>query len=160
MSAWLSFSGRVVPMEWGDSTYTILPLPKEIAEELERQGARRVDVELNDHPFNMALTKAPAILDTFLYAGKSVLQDAGISPGEEINVRLCKADPDVVDVPNDILLALRSSGLTDAWSALTAGKQRGHLHKITSAKKDETRMRRISELLNNLRDGMWLGNDR
>ena len=154
MSGWLSFSGRVVPMEWGDSTFTVLPLPKEIADELARQGARRVDVELNDHPFNMALTKAPAMPDTFLYTGKSVLRDAGISPGEEIDVRLCKADPNAVDVPNDITLALRSSGLSDAWSALTPGKQRGLLHKITSAKKDETRMRRISELLNSLRDGV------
>lgn len=34
MQDWLSFEGVVVPMEWGDSIYTVLPLPADIVEAL------------------------------------------------------------------------------------------------------------------------------
>ncbi|WP_419913720.1 YdeI/OmpD-associated family protein [Hoeflea sp.] len=150
MHDWLSFQGRVVPMEWGRSTYTVLPLPDEIALELEKQNARRVDIELNDHPFNMALTTGPAISGTFVYAGKSILQEVGISPGQEIEVRLRKADPGIVNVPSDVSLAIRAAELVDVWTSLTPGRQRGLLHQITSAKKQETRARRIAQLLQDL----------
>ena len=150
MDQWLSFLGRVMPMEWGKNVYTVLPLPEDIAMELERQGTRRVDIELNDHPFNVALTKAPVIPDTFVYAGKSVLREAGISPGEEIEVRLRRADPNLVDVPNDVMLAVRRANVVEAWASLTPGRQRGLLHQIDSAKKQETRARRIAQLVKTL----------
>lgn len=151
MNEWLSFVGRVEPMEWGNSTFTILTLPEEIVLELARRNTRRVEIELNDHPFNMALTKAPAVSGAFVYTGKSILQEVGISPGDEIEVRLRKADPNMVDVPSDVLLAIHSANLAGAWASLTPGKQRGMLHQITSAKKQETRVRRIEQLLASLR---------
>ncbi|MEM1388004.1 MAG: YdeI/OmpD-associated family protein [Pseudomonadota bacterium] len=151
MSAWLSFMGRIEPMEWGRNTYTVLRIPDEITAALQSLGAKRVDVELNDHPFNMALTKSPAISGTFVYTGKSVLQEAGVSPGEEIDVRLRKADADAVEVPSDVALAIRGAQLSDTWSALTPGKQRGLLHTINTAKRAQTRAKRIAQLVAALR---------
>ncbi len=150
VNTWLSFCGRIEPMEWGKSTYTILPIPDEISLALKNAGARRVEVELNDHPFNMALTKSPAFFGTFIYTGKTILQAAGVSPGEEIEVRLRKSDPNFVEVPQDVILAIRAAAVSDAWSALTPGKQRGLLHIINTAKRQETRERRISELVSDL----------
>ena len=144
---WMSFVGRIEPIGWGKSTYTVLPIPDDIALALKDEGAKRVEVELNDHPFNMALTKSPAISGTFVYAGKSVLQTAGISPGEEIEVRLRQADPDFVEVPSDVMLAIRAADLSAAWDALTPGKQRGLLHTVNTAKRAETRAKRISQLI-------------
>ncbi|MEM6577850.1 MAG: YdeI/OmpD-associated family protein [Pseudomonadota bacterium] len=152
MSEWLSFVGRIQPMEWGKSTYTVLRIPDEIVASLKDLGAKRVEVELNDHPFNMALTKSPALSGTYVYAGKTVLRAAGISPGEEIDVRLRKVDPDLVEVPNDVMLAIRDADLSEAWSALTPGKQRGLLHAINSAKRAVTRTKRIIELIAILRE--------
>ncbi|MEO1284488.1 MAG: YdeI/OmpD-associated family protein [Pseudomonadota bacterium] len=147
MSDWISFEGRVVPMEWGDSVYTVLPLPDDVYADLLAQGAKRVDVELNDCPFNMSLTKAPVIDQVFVYTGKRVLAEAGIDPGEPIDVRMRKADPNVVDVPNDVMLAIRQAGVTKAWTELTPGKQRGMLHTIQSAKREETRRSRVEKLV-------------
>ena len=151
MNEWLSFLGRIEPMEWGKSTYTVLRIPEQFAVALQNSGAKRVEVELNDHPFNMALTKSPAISGTFIYTGKAILHAAGISPGEEIDVRLRKADPDLVEVPNDVTLAIRGAALTETWSALTPGKQRGLLHTVNTAKRPETRARRIAQLITALR---------
>lgn len=134
MREWLSFTGHIEPMEWGKSTYTILLMPNEIADALKDLGAKGVDLELNDHPFNMALAKSPAISGTFVCAGKAVLRAARISPGQEIEVRPRKADPNSVDVPSDVLSAIRDNALCDAWSILTPGKQRGLLHTIDMAK--------------------------
>lgn len=151
VNGWLSFIGRIEPMEWGKSTYTVLPIPDDITRALRASGAKRVEIELNDHPFNLALTKAPAITGTFVYTGKTILRAAQISPGEDIDVRLRKADPDIVEVPSDVLLAIRGAELHHAWSELTPGKQRSHLHTVETAKRADTRKKRIARLIATLR---------
>lgn len=153
MAEWIVFEGRIVPMEWGDSVYTVLPLPDDVREQLEVQGAKRVDVELNDHPFNMALTKAPVIDQVFVYTGKRVLQEASVEPGDLIDVRIRMADPDAVHVPEDVALAIRQHEVTAIWMGLSPGKQRGHLHMVTSAKRLETRAARILKLMAALKSG-------
>lgn len=150
MTDYINFEGKVVSIQWGDSTYTVLPLPDEVTAAFTAQGAKRVEGEFNDHPVNLALTKAPVIDQTFIWAGKSLLQACGITPGEQIDVRLRKADPNEVDLPADLTNAIRSAGLSDAWSALTPGKQRGLLYRVKTAKRAETRTKRIAELLKDL----------
>ncbi|MEM8729226.1 MAG: YdeI/OmpD-associated family protein [Pseudomonadota bacterium] len=151
MDDWISFTGRVVAMEWGDSVFTVLPIPDDVMEVLARDGARRVDIELNECPLNLALTRAPAIDQVFVYTGKSVLKEVGLDPGKEVEVRLRKADPDAVDVPADVTLAIQAAELTGSWAALTPGKQRGLVHHIAIAKRAGTRAKRIERLLNTLR---------
>ena len=146
MSDYHVFEGQVVPMEWGKSVYTVLPLPDDVATALKADGARRVEGEINDHPVNLALTKAPVIAQVFLWAGKSLLDEIGIAPGEPLDVRLRKAD-DKVDTPEDVMLALRQADATATWEALTPGKKRGLLHQINIAKRAETRAKRIAKLV-------------
>lgn len=150
MSAYLSFDGRIEPMEWGKNTYTVLRLPPKVSDALQSDGARRVEGEINDHPVNLALTKAPVIDGLFLYAGKTLLDEIGIAPGDPVEVRLRKADPTSVDVPRDVVLALRSAGMSDAWEAQTPGKQRGLLQPVRAAKRAETRAKRIEKLIDAL----------
>lgn len=150
MSDYLSFEGQVVPMEWGKSVYTVLPIPDQIADTLLSQKAKRVEGEINDHPVNLALTKAPVIDGVFLWAGKALLDEISISPGEVLDVRLRKADDRLVEVDDDVMLAIRQAGASDRWNALTAGKQRGLLHVIGTAKRPETRLKRIAKMIEDL----------
>ena len=150
MDDWLSFEGSVVPMEWGDSVYTVLPLPQEVSSALQSQNAKRVEIELNDHPLNLALTKAPVIAQVFVYTGKNVLMETGIAPGEMIDVRLRKADPNVVDIPPDVTQAIFEAGLVEVWTAMTPGKKRGLLHPVSTAKRLQTRQTRIAKLVKDL----------
>ncbi len=153
MSDYLSFEGRIIPMIWGENTYTVLPLPDYIAETLQAQNAKRVEGEINDHPINLALTKAPVIEGVFLYTGKSLLDRIGVSPDEPLEVRLRPAPTDQVDVPNDVASALRAANKTTDWDNLSPGKRRGALHQITSAKRAETREKRIAKMLTDLQAG-------
>jgi hypothetical protein len=145
MTGYLSFEGAVEPMIWGKSTYTVLRLPPDVAAAL--SGAKRVEGEINDHPVNLAPTRAPVIDGLFLWAGQSLLDRIGIAPGERVEVRLCPAPDDRVDLPDDIAFDLRTAGALPAWEALTPGKRRGLLHKIDTAKTAATRSKRIAALV-------------
>jgi len=147
MTDWIDFEGRVITMEWGESVYTVLPIPPDVLDVLHLQSAKRVEVELNDHPVNLALTKSPVLEQTFVYTGKTVLRETGIGVGEAIDVRMRKADPDAVDVPEDVVLAMRQNDLSNKWNALTPGKKRGLLHQVNSAKRAQTRAARIVKLV-------------
>ena len=152
MDGWLSFEGRIEPLVWGDTTYTILRLPADISDPLEAAGAKRVEGEINDHPVNLALTRAPPVDGVFLWAGQSLLDRLGVQPGEGLDVRLRPADPDVVEVPEDVAAAIRASGRQAAWDALTPGKRRGLLYQVSTAKTAPTRAKRIAALVAGLPD--------
>lgn len=145
---YITFEGCIEPMIWGRATYTILRLPSDIAAKL--GDAKRVEGEINDHPVNLAPTRAPVIEDAFLWAGQSLLDRIGITLGERVEVRLRPADPDAVDVDDDILSALRAADVLHRWGQLTPGKQRGLLYQVASAKTAATRQKRIGKLIEGL----------
>ncbi|MEX3016979.1 YdeI/OmpD-associated family protein [Gymnodinialimonas hymeniacidonis] len=151
MSDYVTFEAQVQPMPWGEAVYTVVPLSEEILAALGK--TKRVEGEFNDHPVNLAIAKAPAdvIATPFLWAGKSLLDRIGLEPGEVFEARLRPAADDQVDVPQDVLNALRSSGLSEAWDAWTPGKKRSALYPVETAKRPETRANRISKLLDTLR---------
>jgi Bacteriocin-protection, YdeI or OmpD-Associated len=142
---YVSFEGRIEPMVWGRATYTILRLPPDVAAQL--GSAKRVEGEMNEHPVNLAPTRAPVLDDPFLWAGQSLLERIGAAPGDVVEVRLRPADPDLVVVDEDIEQALRAAGVIGQWAQLTPGKQRGLLYQVGSAKTPATRQKRIASLI-------------
>jgi hypothetical protein len=151
VTGWVTFEGRIVPLTWGRSTYTILPLPDAVVTEL--GNCRRVQGEIAEHPVNLALSRAPVVEGVFLWAGQSLLDRIGIAPGEPVEVRLRPAPDDRVDVDPDVEAALRAGGVAAAWEALTPGKRRGMLYQIATAKTDATRAKRIAKLVTDLEAG-------
>jgi uncharacterized protein YdeI (YjbR/CyaY-like superfamily) len=89
----------------------------------------------------------------FLWAGKSLLDRARLVPGHFFEARLRPAPDDAVETPQDLQNALRSGGVLDAWEALTPGKRRGLIYRIDTAKRPETRAKRITELVSGLDSG-------
>jgi hypothetical protein len=148
MSGWVTFEGRVEPLAWGRSTYTILRLPEPVVTAL--GNSRRVEGEIAEHPVNLALSRAPLLEGVFLWTGQSLLDRIGITPGEPVEVRLRPAPDDRVDLDPDIEAALRSAGVMDQWEALTPGKRRGLLYQIATAKAEKTRLTRIAKLVGSL----------
>lgn len=147
MSGWLDFEGRIEPLEWGRATYTILRLPPEVAGALLAQNARRVEGEINDNPVNLALSRAPLVEGLFLWTGQTLLDRLDVAPGEPLEIRLRPAPADEVAVPEDVAAALRTGDATAAWESLTAGRRRGLLHKVETARTAPTRAKRIAALL-------------
>ena len=152
MDDWIEFEGRVETMVWGKATYTVLPLPSHVTDQLLALKAKRVEGEINDHPVNMALSRAPVIEGVFLWAGLSLLDRLGIEPGEHLDIRLRPAPDDQVDTPDDVAHAIRAAGLSAEWEALTPGKRRGLLYQIGTAKTAPTRGKRIAALVDTLRN--------
>jgi hypothetical protein len=147
MSDWLRFEGRIEPLEWGRATYTILRLPPAVADALAAGKARRVEGEINDHPVNLALSRAPVVDGVFLWTGWTLLDRLSVEPGEPLEIRLRPADPDEVDTPDDLATALRAAGATAAWEALTPGRRRGLIHQVETARTAATRAKRIAALV-------------
>lgn len=149
MSDWVSFEDVVEPVVWGKATYTLLRLPDRAVAAL--GGAKRVEGEINEHWVNLALSRAPVVEGVFLWAGQSLLDRLGIVPGEVLEVRLRPAPDDQVDTPEDVAAALRAGGMMAEWEALTAGKRRGMLYQIGTAKTAPTRAKRIDAMIQGLR---------
>ena len=101
---------------------------------------------------------SPPILDayeldgTFLWTGASLIRRLGAAPGETLSVRLRKADARVVEMPDDLAAALRAADRTGRWEELTPGKRCSLLYGIDSAKRADTRARRIAALVTGLDD--------
>lgn len=150
MDDWIEFEGHIEPVILGKATYTILRLPSDAADRLVASGARRVYGEINDHPVNLALSRAPVVDGVFLWAGASLLDQIGTRPGEALDIRLRPAPDDRVDVPEDVLHALRAAGRVAEWEALTPGKRRGLLYQVQTAKTAPTRTKRIATLIDGL----------
>lgn len=149
MTDWITFEARIEPMEWGRNTYTIVALPADVITALP-PGTKRIEGEFGEHPVNLALTKAPVMHGTFVYTGKTFLRDSGLAPGEVFDARIRPADPSHVDMPGDVATALRVANRSADWAALTPGQQRGKLHLVNSAKRADTRAKRIAKLIDKL----------
>jgi hypothetical protein len=150
MSDWVAFEGSVEPIVWGRATYTILRVPPAAEAALAATRAHRVEGEINEHPVNLALTRAPHVEGVFLWAGQSLLDRLGVKPGQPLEIRLKAAADDRVDTSPDVEAALCTAGLLSAWERLTPGKRRSLLYRIDSARTDPTRAKRIAALIESL----------
>lgn len=148
MTEFVTFEGRIEAVDWGRATYTILRVPEEVLAAL--GPTKRVEGEMAEHPVNLALSRAPVVEGVFLWTGQSLLDRIGASPGEMVEVRLRPAPDDAVDTPEDVAGALARAGLMALWEGLTAGKRRGLLYHIATAKTAPTRDKRIARLVADL----------
>jgi hypothetical protein len=90
MDDWIEFEGYIEPVIWGRATYTTLRLPSDVADRLVALGARRVEGEINDHPVNLALSRAPVVEGVFLWAGASLLDQLGIFAAKRPDTRAAR----------------------------------------------------------------------
>lgn len=85
---------------------------------------------------------------------KSHRDAAGLKGRETLSVRIALDDaPRTVTVPPDLARALRASaGAKKIWDALSYTHRREHAEAITSAKKPETRARRVQAAMKMLKE--------
>lgn len=150
MDGYLHFEGHIDPLVRGRTIDTVPPLPDGVARAPEARGVRRVEGEIAGYPVNLALTRAPETPQAILGTGKSLLDRRSVEPGDRVEVRLRPSPDDAVDLPDDLDTALRAAGRTAAWQALISGRHRDELYRIATAKRAETRTRRIAALLDGL----------
>ena len=87
-----------------------------------------------------------------MVVNKEVQQQVGVGAGDTVRVRveLDHAEPEV-DLPDDLASALADSGTRAAFDGLTRFRQTELVKSVTSAKKADTRARRIEQAVSQLR---------
>ncbi len=116
-------------------------------------GSKRpkVVVTIGDHTWRSSI----ASMGGAFWLGVSAANRAAASivAGDVVDVRLeADAAPRTVEVPDDLTGALAAEpGLREAFGALSFSHRRQHVETIVSAKKPETRTRRIDACLAELR---------
>lgn len=136
----------------GELHYTVVFAPSEVVAALPGGGPLRVAGEVAEMPVEGALM--PTDGRRYLMVPRDLMRERGLKVGDTVEVRLSLSDPDAVDVPNDLRLALNAEAeLAGAWDALTPGRRRGCAHRVASAKRSETRAKRVDEIVAALREG-------
>ncbi len=79
------------------------------------------------------------------------MRDGGLTPSDSY---ACDVTMDVaervVDVPEDLRLAIENAGLTKRWDALAYTHRKEHVRAVKEAKKAQTRDRRIAKVIDSL----------
>ena len=82
---------------------------------------------------------------------KAILADLGRGAGDEVTVTLERDEsPREVEVPPDLAKALGAAGLDDAFAGLSFTRRKEIAGGVASAKRAETRQRRIDQAIERL----------
>jgi Bacteriocin-protection, YdeI or OmpD-Associated/Domain of unknown function (DUF1905) len=129
-----------------------LEVPPEVVESLGQGKRPRVAITINGHSWK---SRVAIMRGRFLLGLSNANREAaGVEIGDEVEVEL-ESDPEprIVAEPADFARALGADPIARAaYDRLPDGRKREHVRAIESAKKLETRARRIQKALAALRD--------
>ena len=137
----------------GDLVYQVVRLPKRLVREMElgKKERCRIKGTLDGREISLALNPDPESTH-YLMVSKALMKSIKKDIGDEVEVVFQKQDPNDVDVPAELTLALRGKALK-VWDDLTAGKQRIWTTYVDKAKMQATRTKRVKEVIARLKSG-------
>ena len=132
-------------------TTTGFVVPDAVVEALGAGRRPKVVVTVDGHTWR---TSIASMGGRFLLGASAAVRDAaGLAAGQTYTVTVeVDTAPRTVEVPDDLAAALAGSpGAAAAWAALSHSQQRQYAESVASAKKPETRERRVAGILEKLR---------
>jgi hypothetical protein len=153
-AAWLSFDATIVAPPRGQGALVVLPdhaatifgTRARIPVRATFNGVpyRGSVMPLGDGIFGLGLTKA-------------VRAEVGVGMGDLVHVVVERDDEErTVEVPDDLVIALRAAGLEDRFAGLAFTHRREYVNWITDAKRDTTRAQRVAKTITTVGDGKAL----
>ena len=126
------------------SSWSFLILPKDASAKLPTRGMTTVEGVINGHPF-WATLEPDGQKSHWLKVSKNLREAAGAEVGDVVPLEILSVGKEPEPrVPADLRKALAAAQEARAvWSDLTPIARRDWIHWITSAKRSETRARRI-----------------
>jgi hypothetical protein len=125
--------------------YCAVRVPAEITEALGTKGPVLVLARVNDsEPFQVSLFPVGGGQHWIRIKAK-VRRETNTRTGDRIRIRITVLDRSDVEIPDDLVKALRAEGVEQAFQSLPPGKQNFIIRRIDEAAKPETRERRIQE---------------
>ena len=149
------FTATIDEINFGRMAYAVIYLPPDVFEGLRGSGGGRprVDGEIAGEPFHGGVQPAGGGRH-YVMVSKTLRKACGRGIGDRVRVRLWAADPDRVDVPDELRFALDGDDAARrVWEGWTAGRRRGAAHRVASAKRVATRELRVEDVLEELRGG-------
>lgn len=123
------------------SSMTALPVPFDPRGAFGKARAPVV-VSIGNHSFRSTICNMGD--GHFVPLRRGNRQAAGVAAGQRVKVTLTlDEEPRTVTPPRDLVAALKRAGALAKWKSLSFTHQREHAEAIESAKKPETRQRRI-----------------
>ena len=142
------FTAELKPVPHGGQ-YVVVP--RDVAAGAGLKHGRRVRGTVNGVRYRSSLMMYGGIFHLGLH--KAALAEAGVKPPAVVSVTI-EADDEPLPtdaVPPDLARALkRQAGATAAWDRLRPSLKREHVGSLMSAKKPETRERRLEKILSTL----------
>lgn len=128
--------------------------PYDVQKEFGTRGRVPVQATLDGVPHAGSLMKY-GHPEHMLGVLKSIREQIGKGPGDTVSVEVWKDEAErKVDVPPDLAMILKKERLTETFEALSFTHRKEYCRWITEAKKDETRARRLAQLVEMLRAGV------
>src|ERR1700689_3238836 len=118
-------------------------------------GGKRIPVSVTINGARYASSVATMGGEPKVPVSAEIRAAAGVAAGDTITVQLERDDaPRTVEVPADLAAALQADSVESGpFAALSYSNQRRHVLSVTGARTDETRVRRIQRVLDELRAG-------
>jgi hypothetical protein len=135
--------------------WSFLILPKNASAKLPSRGMTTIEGTINGFPFQ-AVLEPDGQKSHWLKVGRALLESAGADAGDVVALEIAPAtkEPEL-EVPTDLRKALATAApkTRELWSHITPNARRDWVHWITSAKQEETRVRRIKNACSMLAAG-------
>ena len=145
---------RPAENEKGDS-WTFLILPKNASAKLPSRGMTAIEGTINGFPFQAAL-EPDGQKSHWLKVDRKLSKSADAEAGDIVTLEIAPAGKETEpEVPTDLRKALAAAApkARAVWSDITPNARRDWIHWIISAKKEETRTRRIKNACSMLAAG-------
>lgn len=112
----------------------------------DRYPKLRIIGELADHPIRGAWNPVADGRKYFILSAP-FLKAAGLAIGDAVEVRFNIDDQDYVEVPPELEARLQHDDeLRTLWEGISAGKKRFYCHHLASAKRADTREKRLADI--------------
>ncbi|MDY4040952.1 MAG: YdeI/OmpD-associated family protein [Collinsella sp.] len=140
----------VTTIDLNGKTATGFRVPVEVVEAMGAGRRPKVTVTLNGHSYRSTVAVYGGVPMLPLSAQNRAA--AGVRAGERATVTLELDDaPRTVEIPDDLARALAAEPTARAsFEALSYSRRRAHVDAVTSAKRPETRARRIARIVGEL----------
>lgn len=140
------FSFDAVVEEWAEGMdYCAIRVPAEVTQALGTKGPVLVMARVDDSaPFQVSLFPVGGG-QHYIRIKAKVRKQTSTKTGDRIRMRFTVLDRNRVEIPEDLLRALRADDVAQVFQSLPAGQQNFIIRRIDEAARPETRERRIQE---------------
>jgi len=135
------------PLTQSGKSATGIEVPQEVIDGFNAGKKIAVTVTINGYSYRSSV--GPYRGANMLPVSAENREGAGIAAGDLVEITLeLDTAPRTVEVPDDLAEALAGvSGAREGFDSLSFSNQRAHVVSVTSAKTEETRIRRIAKVV-------------